>query len=275
MARLPALFINHGGGPLPLLGKQPAVAHFLSSYAATLPARPRAVLVVTAHWEADVTTVSCAPRHSLIYDYGGFPPESYEYKYPAAGSPEIAARISQLLDDAGLPHKNDPSRGWDHGVFVPMMLMFPSADVPVVQLSLTRDQDAATQLAVGRALQPLRDEGILIVGSGASFHNFEYFFARDAKTRAVGVKHSRAFDDWLVQTMTDEALTVHERHARLVSWRSAPSSREAHPPGAGEHFLPAVVVAGAGGDGAAVRVGESNSPDEVSHSLAVSQFEFR
>ena len=280
--RLPAIYVNHGGGPMPLIGQQPSVARFLSSYAATLPSTPAAVLVATAHWEEAVTTVSGAASHRLLFDYGGFPPETYAYTYPAPGSPAIAKRVCQLLSAARLPNAIDERRGWDHGVFVPMMLMFPSGSVPIVQLSLTSSQDAATHLAVGAALRPLRDEGVLIVGSGVSFHNFSHFFASDRAKRDAGVAHSRAFDAWLTATMTDPALSHADRIARLAQWdHLAPSAREAHPPGAAEHLLPALVVAGAAGDdGPATKVGSGKaSPVEAESELlggfAFSQFEFR
>ena len=233
-SRLPAIYINHGGGPLPLLGQQPDVAGFLSSYVATLPEMPRAVVVVTAHWEAAMTTVSSGERHSLLFDYSGFPPESYKYKYPAPGSPEVAGRLCELLQAAGLPHGRDDTRGWDHGVFVPMMLMLPDAGVPIVQLSLTSDQSAATQLAVGAALRPLRDEGVLLVGSGVSFHNFKWFFAREPSAQAAGTAHSRTFDSWLTAAVTDASLSTAARVAKLsrcddasdgFRWRSTPSLR--------------------------------------------------
>ncbi|KAL1522205.1 hypothetical protein AB1Y20_021843 [Prymnesium parvum] len=274
--RLPAVYINHGGGPLPLLGEQPAVASSLSSYARTLPSTPKAVLVVTAHWQTDATAVSDAPSPPLLFDYSGFPAQTYTYTYPAPGSPALARRACELLRAAGLPCSADSRRGWDHGVFVPMMLLFPAADVPVVQMSLTSNQDAATHLAVGAALAPLREEGVLIVGSGASFHNFKYFFARDEKTREVGVAHSRAFDEWLTATMTDPSLSADERRSRLAKWREAPSAAECHPLGAAEHFLPALVVAGAGGDVPATKLPRVDAPQsKVDHGLQISQFEFR
>ncbi|CAE7689260.1 DOD, partial [Symbiodinium pilosum] len=207
------VFINHGGGPLPLLGKQPQIAKFLKAYPSSLPAVPTAILVVTAHWETRSTLkVSGGSSHSLYFDYGGFPKESYEYQYPAPGSPDLAKQVISLLAQRDMQCTADPTRGWDHGVFVPTTLMFPKADVPVVALSLYSSQDAAAHLAVGEALQPLRDQGVLIVGSGASFHNFDYFFvswkqARDPTVRQEGVKHSKQFDRWLTETVTSEGLS--------------------------------------------------------------------
>ena len=157
-----------------------------------------------------------------------------------------------------------------------MMLLFPAADVPVVQVSLTSDQDAATQLAIGAALRPLRDEGVLIVGSGVSFHNFAYLFAR-GKARETGIRHSLAFDQWLSSTMTDSAIPAASRLTQLAQWRTAaPSAREAHPAGAAEHLLPALVVAAAAEGVAGTKVGlTAEAGAEIASDFAISQFEFR
>ena len=275
--RMPTIYINHGGGPLPLLGQQPSVASFLSKYPSNLPYRPKAVVIVTAHWETEVTTVSCGETHPLLFDYGGFPPSTYEYKYPASGSPQLAERICTLLNTAGLPHARDATRGWDHGVFVPMMLLYPDASMPIVQLSLLRSQQADTHLAVGAALQPLRDEGVLIIGSGVAFHNFDYLFARPGtKKHSDGVMHNRAFDGWLTETMTSMSISASERIERLSQWQTtAPSAREAHPRGAAEHLLPALVVAGAAGGAPGRKVGPQEAPEgELLAGFVMSQFEF-
>ncbi|CAJ1418659.1 unnamed protein product [Effrenium voratum] len=205
------VYINHGGGPLPLLQKQPSISKFLGSYAASLP-RPSAVLVVTAHWETDALKVSAGKSHSLYFDYGGFPKETYEYTYPAPGSPELANRIIALLANKGLECSADATRGWDHGVFVPMMLMFPDASIPIVSLSLYSSQDAAAHITAGEALQPLRDEGVLIVGSGASFHNFKHMFGRDDASQKAGQRHAKLFDTWLVDSVDSELSPEERRH---------------------------------------------------------------
>lgn len=156
---MPTVFIQHGGGPMPLLGRQPAVSNFLGAYMATLPSRPSAVVVVTAHWEDDPVAVSSADAPPLYFDYGGFPPETYEYKYPADGAPALAEQIRSLLKASGVQSQADAQRGWDHGVFVPMKLLVPDADIPVVALSLRAGQRADDQVAIGKALAPLRDQG--------------------------------------------------------------------------------------------------------------------
>lgn len=276
---VPCVFVNHGGGPLPLLGQQPEVATFLRSYAATLPQRPRAVLVVTAHWEESHVTVSTGARPQLLFDYGGFPPESYRFTYPAPGAPELAARAVDLLTEAGIPARADSRRGWDHGVFVPMMLMFPAADVPILQMSVLRSQDAGMHLKVGQALVALRHEGVLIVGSGFSFHNFKYFFASGA-TKAAGSKHSVAFDGWLRDQIVGGTGSPDERLRALAAWERAPSAHEAHPAGAAEHLMPLFVVCGAGGGLPGETIGDdvdTKRAPEVSNlaDFKVSNFQFK
>jgi aromatic ring-opening dioxygenase catalytic subunit (LigB family) len=174
--RMPTWFIPHGGGPCFFMDWNPPrawdkMAAFLKGVAATLPRRPEAILVVSAHWLESGFHVTSAPRPELIYDYYGFPPHTYALKYPASGEPRLASRIAELLGQANLASHADPSRGFDHGMFIPLMLMFPEADIPVVQVSLRRDLDPARHLQAGQALAPLRDEGVLILGSGMSFHN--------------------------------------------------------------------------------------------------------
>lgn len=156
---MPTVFIHHGGGPMPLMGRYPAVSKFLGSYIATLPSQPTAVVVVTAHWEEDPVAVSSAEAHPLYFDYGGFPQETYEYEYLAAGAPSLAAQIRSLLQASGIQSRADDKRGWDHGVFVPMMLLAPEADIPIVALSLRAGQSAKDHVAIGQALAPLREQG--------------------------------------------------------------------------------------------------------------------
>jgi aromatic ring-opening dioxygenase catalytic subunit (LigB family) len=195
------------------------------------------LLVVSAHWEESVPTVMTAQQPPMYYDYYGFPQESYEITWSAPGAPELAARVRALLDAAGFESAENTERGFDHGTFVPLKLTYPDAEIPTIQLSLKRGLDPAEHLALGRALAPLRDEGVFIVGSGMTFHNLRAF--RDPRSGPV----SETFDAWLRETATAEP---GERARRLTEWSSAPAARLAHP--REEHLLPLMVIAGAAGD---------------------------
>ena len=212
---------------------------FLEKLPGSLPQRPHAILVVSGHWEEPVPTVSTAEHPPLIFDYYGFPPETYELAWPAPGAPGLARAVTDLLRNAGLPAAQNPARGYDHGVFIPLKVAFPEADIPVATLSLANSLDPALHLDVGRALAPLRDDGVLIIGSGMSFHNMRAYFQRGALER------SGEFDAWLTQALTYSAAM---RDSLLVRWREAPSAMFAHP--REEHLIPLMVAAGAGGDGA-------------------------
>jgi aromatic ring-opening dioxygenase catalytic subunit (LigB family) len=236
---LPTVYLPHGAGPCFFMEwtRGPAdtwdrTAAYLQGLVASLPARPKAILVVSGHWEAPVFTVGSGREPELIYDYGGFPEHTYALGFGAPGSPGLARRVRSLLEAAGLAAAEDPARGWDHGVFVPLKLVTPDEDIPVVQLSLRADLDAAAHLAAGRALSPLRDEGVLIVGSGMSWHNMRGF-------SPAFTARSAEFDAWL----TDAVARPEAREAALAHWECAPHAREAHP--REEHFLPLMVAAGA------------------------------
>ncbi len=248
--RQPAIFLPHGGGPCFFMDwtwgpadTWNATKRFLEGLASTLPEPPKALLVVSGHWEESAFTASAAPAPSLIFDYSGFPEHTYRLTWPAPGDPELAAHVSGLLSQAGLPAAMSPSRGFDHGVFVPLKVAFPEAQIPVVTLSLAGSLDPALHLGAGRALAPLRDEGVLIVGSGMSFHNLRGYFRPETPERA------RAFDAWLTQAV--ESPTA-ERTAQLTAWREAPFADYAHP--REEHLIPLMVAAGAGGDGVGRRI---------------------
>ena len=240
--RMPVVFIPHGGGPWPFVdvGFPRADVEHLAAYLRTVRSvphtPPKALLVVSAHWEERVPTVMTAEHPSIYYDYYGFPPDSYAITWPAPGEPRLAARVRELLSAAGLDSAADPDRGFDHGTFIPLKLTYPAADVPAIQLSLKTGLDPKEHLAIGRALVPLRDEGIFIVASGMTFHNLRAF--RDPRAHPV----AEAFDAWLRESMTAEPA---ERDRRLVDWASAPSARSAHP--REEHLLPLMVAAGAAG----------------------------
>jgi aromatic ring-opening dioxygenase catalytic subunit (LigB family) len=211
--------------------------------AATLPATPKALLVVSGHWEEPAFTASTVAQPGLIFDYSGFPEHTYRLTWPAPGEPELASRAAGLLSKAGLPAATSDSRGFDHGVFVPLKVAFPEARIPVVALSLAASLDPALHLAAGRALAPLRDEGVLIVGSGMSFHNLRGYLRPETPERA------RAFDAWLTRAVESPAA---ERASLLTGWREAPFAAYAHP--REEHLIPLMVAAGAGGDAAGRRI---------------------
>lgn len=245
MTAQPAYFIPHGGGPCFFMddpqGMWTDMAAFLAGIPATLPERPKAVLVVSGHWETDGFALTGAERPGLIYDYHGFPPHTYQLRYDVPGSPGLAARAADLLRGAGIAATVDQARGLDHGVFVPLKVAFPDADIPLVEMSVDRGLDPALHLSAGRALAPLRDEGALILGSGMSFHNMRAYGDPRATTR------SREFDAWLTESV---ALLDGPRAERLAAWADAPQGRFAHPEA--EHLLPLMVALGAGGDGPAV-----------------------
>jgi aromatic ring-opening dioxygenase catalytic subunit (LigB family) len=244
--RLPTLFIPHGGGPCFFMdwtmGPKDTwdrMAAYLRGIGGAIGARPKAVLVVSAHWEEDRPTVTAGAAPDLIYDYYGFPEHTYELRYPAPGSPELAARVRALLGAAGIDSAADAARGFDHGVFIPLLLIYPEAELPIVQLSLRAGLDPEAHLAIGRALAPLRDEGVLIVGSGLSYHNLRAFLAPDARAAAA----SERFDAWLGEAV--EAADAGARDRALAAWAEAPAALECHP--RSEHLAPLFVAAGAAG----------------------------
>jgi aromatic ring-opening dioxygenase catalytic subunit (LigB family) len=235
----PTLFIAHGAGPWPYMdGEFRALFSVLETslreLPASLPQRPAALLLVSAHWEETDFRVMEAERPGMLYDYGGFPPHTYQVRYPAPGAPALAQRVRALLGAAGLACSGDAGRGFDHGVFAPLAVMYPAADVPVLQLSLRRDLDAAAHLRAGAALATLRAEGVLIIGSGFSYHNM-------AGVDARAVAASKTFDDWLQQVLVRHDPALRERS--LADWEQAPAARQAHP--RAEHLLPLMVAAGA------------------------------
>ena len=192
--------------------------------------------MVSAHWEAPEFTLLESARPGMLYDYGGFPPHTYELQYPAPGSTALADRIVALLTAAGIPAKTDAQRGFDHGVFIPLLVAFPDADIPVVPLSLKENLDPQEHIAVGRTLAPLRDEGVLIIGSGMSYHNMRAFRTPSATAP------STEFDASL-----SEALAKDDQAGRfdaLNRWANLPAARNAHP--REEHLLPLMIAAGAG-----------------------------
>lgn len=263
--RMPALFVPHGAGPCFFMEWNPIdawdkMAAFLKGIAATLPRRPRAIVLVSGHWLEQQVKVTASASPELIYDYGGFPAHTYELRYPAPGDPLLAARLVELLGQAGIEAGEDQQRGYDHGVFIPLKLMFPEAEVPVVQLSLRSDLNAQTHLEIGRAIAPLRDEGVLIVGSGMSFHNMRGY--GDPRFAPI----SDQFDRWLSEAVESPPA---QRETALQHWAEAPAARLCHPPRAEEHLLPLMVAAGAG----ATSPGRKIFSDRVMHTtLSAYQF---
>ena len=235
--RFPTYFISHGGGPWPYMPEMASAMHALADSLVDIPRQlgqtPKAVLMITAHWEANAFTLGTNPNPGMVYDYGGFAPHTYQVIYPAPGAPALAQRVQGLLQAAGLPLALDPQRGYDHGTFVPLAVMYPDAQLPVLQMSLRTGLNPAEHIALGRALAPLRDEGVLIVGSGLSYHNLRAF-GPQAKAP------SQAFDDWLQATLTAPPA---KREALLNDWERAPAARQSHP--REEHVLPLMVALGA------------------------------
>lgn len=236
--RQPSLYIPHGGGPCFFMddprGTWTGMETFLRDLPKLLPERPRAILIVSGHWETKGFAFTAAARPDLLFDYHGFPPHTYQLTYPAPGDPALAAKAAELVTIAGLPAGLDTARGLDHGVFVPLKVAFPDADIPVVEMSVDQALDPAQHLAAGRALAPLRDEGVLIVGAGMSFHNMRGY------GRTSSTAPSRQFDAWLAESVNAEPTG---RSEALVRWADAPSGRFAHP--REEHLLPLMVAAGA------------------------------
>jgi aromatic ring-opening dioxygenase catalytic subunit (LigB family) len=236
--RLPTWCVSHGGGPWPWLDEiaptMAGLAQSLRTLPATLAAAPRGVLMISAHWESPSFALMSHARPLMLYDYYGFPPHTYRVSYPAPGSPELAARVRELIAAAGVPSVLDAERGFDHGAFVPMAEMWPDATMPLVQLSLRTGLDPAAHLALGRPLAPLRDDGVLIVGSGLSWHNL-------GRLGPEARVPSQRFDAWWQDTLV--ASTPTERTSRLLHWSEAPSARDAHP--REEHLLPLMVAVGA------------------------------
>jgi aromatic ring-opening dioxygenase catalytic subunit (LigB family) len=264
MNRFPTYFVSHGGGPWPWMKEQyngafDRLEASLQELARTLPQRPKAILVVTGHWEENVFTLSSNARPGMLYDYSGFPEHTYHVTYPAPGEPELAQRIHAMLRQGGVQSALDARRGYDHGTFTVMVTAFPDADIPVVQLSLRRDLDPQAHLELGRLIAPLRDEGVLIIGSGLSYHNLRSF-------NASGAAPSQAFDGWL-QTVLTKA-SPQEREQQLLRWEQAPSARVAHP--REDHLLPLMVVVGAAKEDA----GSCVYHEDFFGTIAVSSFKF-
>ncbi|MDH4262193.1 MAG: dioxygenase [Spirochaetia bacterium] len=264
---MPTLFIPHGGGPCFFMEWTMGPADTWDKMAAwfleihnTLPQKPRGIIVISGHWEEPHFTIYKHSHPPLFYDYYGFPESTYQIQYPAAGSPKLAGQVEHLLVKSGVDVRSEYERGFDHGVFIPLKLMFPDADIPVIQLSLKTGLNPGKHIMVGRALENLRDEGILIIGSGMSYHNM-----RGLMSGKKQIHDSDIFDDWLTQTVSET--NVELRNQKLISWESAPAARSAHP--REEHLIPLMAAAGAGGND----IGKRIFTDRVMGSI-VSAYQF-
>ena len=242
----PTLYVPHGGGPCFFMddprGTWRTLGEFLASIPKLLPHTPSAIVIVSGHWLTRGFEFTGAAHPPLVYDYYGFPPHTYQLQYPAPGLPQLAQQACELLQASGLSATIDPARGLDHGVFVPLKVAFPNASIPVVEMSLDQSLDPRLHMAAGKALAPLRSEGVLIVGAGMSFHNM----------RAYGnpqfTRPSEQFDTWLSQAALLEGAA---RSTQLAEWEKAPAARVSHPQA--EHLLPMLVAAGAA-DGAGRKI---------------------
>jgi len=236
-----ALYLSHGGGPMPLLGdaSHKELVECLTAIATKI-SKPSAIIVISAHWEEDVVTITHRARPPMIYDYYGFPKETYEIDYPAPGAPDLAKEIHALFEANNIEARLDDQRGFDHGLYVPLLLMYPKADIPCIQVSLKKSLDASEHIRIGEALSELTYDGALIIGSGFSFHNMKAFGSPDtSETKAM----NEAFEEWLIETCSSRSLDEAERAGRLANWASAPFARYCHP--REEHLLPLHVCYGA------------------------------
>ncbi|MCX8522086.1 MAG: class III extradiol ring-cleavage dioxygenase [Rhodoferax sp.] len=260
--RFPTFFLSHGGGPWPFVDGMrqmfSTTAQQFRNLPQSLPARPEAVLVITGHWTTGQFSVSSAAHPPMDYDYTGFPPHTYQLQYPAPGAPALAQRVADLLAAAGVNCLQDPERGFDHGTFVPLGLMYPAADMPIVLLSMKHGYDTAEHLRVGALLAPLRDEGILIMGSGLSYHNMGGF------GKAASSPIASAFEHYLNLAITQA--DAEQRKRMLLNWQDAPHARLAHP--REDHLIPLMVVAGAAGTDRGERL-------FVEHALGVDMASYR
>ncbi len=237
--RTQIVYFSHGGGPLPILGDagHKAMIDFMKQLPSQLT-RPAVILVISAHWEEKAASLLGARNPAMFYDYYGFPDEAYDIIYPAAGSPELADRIAGLLTENNIPAHVDSQRGFDHGLFIPLKLMYPQADIPCLQLSLLRGLNPSAHIAIGKALRALKTENMLVIGSGFSFHNLSAFSWEGIGTPDPA---NDVFQDWLIETCTG-SVPQPEREQRLIEWEKTPSARYCHP--REEHLLPLHVCLG-------------------------------
>lgn len=235
----PVLFIPHGGGPLPLLGdlNHQTLVGFLKEITPDL-GFPSSILIISAHWEEEIATITSGKNPPLIYDYYGFPDQAYAIEYPVVGNPELAEKIYDFLQADSIEAKLDDERGFDHGVFVPLKIMYPEANIPCMQLSLLNSLSSESHIKIGRALSKLRRENVLIIGSGFSFHNMKALMSGSSNED----HKNEQFEEWLIETCTNPGLSASERETRLIDWINAPFARYCHP--REEHLLPLHICMG-------------------------------
>jgi len=240
-AMLPAIFVSHGS---PMLAIEDAEARrFLQGLPDLLPERPRAILMVSAHWERLRPTVNAPVRNETIHDFGGFPQALFDITYPAPPSESLAKRVAELLSAGGMPTDIDTQRGLDHGAWTPLMLAWPHADIPVVQLSVQTRLGPEHHYRLGRLLAPLRAEGVLIVGSGSFTHDLSSFHISGGQIDAPELDWVNVFAEWMVAALKKG------RISDLLDCRAlAPEAAHNHP--TEEHLLPLYVALGAGAEGA-------------------------
>lgn len=241
------VYLSHGGGPLPILGDPSHKG--MNDFMQLLPSqlrRPDTVLVISAHWEENEATLQGALNPPMLYDYYGFPEEAYEITYPAPGNPELASRIAELLRSNAIPSRIDSQRGFDHGLFIPLKMMYPHADIRCLQISLLHSLDPSTHLALGKVLGKMLNENILVIGSGFSFHNLRAF-SFDNTHRPD--QRNDQFQNWLIEACTKPG-SQEDLEQQLINWEKAPSARYCHP--REEHLLPLYVCCGMAGKPAKV-----------------------
>lgn len=236
------LYLSHGGGPLPLLndGQHEEMLSVLKRISLQI-AKPEVIILISAHWESEQVSITAQPQPQLLYDYYGFPEESYHIQYPAKGDEQLAQEIERTLKAEGIESHLDYYRDFDHGMFIPLKIMYPDADIPCVQVSLLRSLDARQHISLGRALGKLECENALVIGSGFSFHNLRAL----SHDPVMSNKNNLAFENWLIETCSSKNLSEEERTLRFVEWEKAPAARYCHP--REEHLLPLHVCYGVAG----------------------------